>query len=150
MEKIVSPDQVGKLNKKEIEAAYAELHAEYNKVITEGADEAVKTQLAQQAAKIAELEGKLDQSGNDDRVEALETLIKALNEEILQFETKLKIGGTPKVVKHNGVFYKVTLPKVNVGGKIYTADDLCKPENADVVEELIEIGSGALEAQKEA
>lgn len=145
-QEILNPENISNLKKAEIEAEYAKLHAAYKTATESGIDEVVKKQLAAKDAEIAELKAKLESNDADELVK----VIDEQNKKLAALEKAAQLSGAAKVVEHDGVFYKVALPKVNVDGTIYTAEQLCQPENAEVRAKLIEIGSGALVAQKEA
>jgi hypothetical protein len=73
-------------------------------------------------------------------IEEKDTIIREQNEQITKLD---KIAGeVSKTAEYDGKTYRI-LFSVNLGGKVYTADQIA--DNAKVIAELVESGSGALE-----
>lgn len=91
-------------------------------------------------AKIAELEQQLAK-----RQEVETTLLKSNDELQQQLEASEKTVEEVKIiVTHDKKRYEVIVPRVQVAGKVYLAEDL--KANKAVVEQLVESGSGVLKA----
>lgn len=101
---------------------------------------------------VAQLKEEIDILGaevekNKTIIEDQEVIIAELTQQLKDKEVEAKVKAV--VLTHNKKKYKV-LGNVKVGVDVFTAEDLAKKENADLVASLIEKGSGMfVELEKE-
>lgn len=152
----MNTEEIAKLPRKE-------LNELYEKSLTEIGDlkEAAVKASEETAEKLADLEATLETAKNNTggtitdevakhatelvaklkaEIEEKDTIIREQNEQITLLD---KIAGeVSKTAEYEGKTYRI-LFGVNLGGKVYTADQIAA--NDKVIEELVESGSGALE-----